>query len=592
MKKKILVLLMTLCIYFSLGVNLVNFYNSYKVNGFVLGLINGIFKFDKIVSSILVIGIYYFLYKYKKKSNWMINILSGIFAFFMIAGCSYMHYGNFMLLFSGSEVLLLGTIISWIGYLFLFQFILCYVFEFFDKFKLKDSKNKFIKVFIEHPFIISLVIILICWLPYIIINFPIILEYDGMYQISLWYGDTPMNIHHPLIHTLFIKGCLMVGELFKSYTVGLFTYSLVQILVLSMTFAYLIKYFIKDLKLSNIWGIIFLLVYALVPCFPFYAMTSEKDVLYCAFFIMYLVTLHKFYRKEKEGYKLKDYLLLFLWMILVVLFRNNGIYIIVLSFPFFIIVLKKYWKGLVSILLVAILLYEGYMKVLLPVFDIEKGSIREMFSVPMQQTARYYIYYSGELSHDEYDKINNVLKLDGIEDRYNPELSDPVKETFKYEPTSEDLKDYFSVWFKELVRHPDVYIDATVNNVYGYFYPLKESWTNYIEYDNDNKDLSGIEYKHATSYEVRDKVHFFAEYFKNIPVLGLIYSIGFNTWIVFILVGYSIYKKKYKLLVLYLPILLTILMCIVSPVNTCFRYALPYIFSMPLLISLVFDKKI
>ena len=149
---------------------------------------------------------------------------------------------------------------------------------------------------------------------------------------------------------------------------------------------------------------------------------------------------------------------------------------------------------------------------------------------------------------------------------------------------------YFKVWFKGLVKHPMVYIDATINNVYGFFYPEKTSW--YLHTNFDNRIVAdGFDYHYNDKEEYREDVSDYVNNFPLIPILGLFVNIGFSTWIVFILVGYWIHKKNYKKIVLYLPALISILVCIAGPANTYFRYAMPYMFSLPILISFILEKK-
>ena len=49
------------------------------------------------------------------------------------------------------------------------------------------------------------------------------------------------------------------------------------------------------------------------------------------------------------------------------------------------------------------------------------------------------------------------------------------------------------------------------------------------------------------------------------------------------------YRKKYKDIILLIPSFLILLVCFVSPANTYFRYALPNVFALPLML-LMFDK--
>lgn len=599
MKEKIKLSGITLCTFLAFGIDITIYEGNSIKNIFSIEAMKlGIF------GSLVLLILFYSLYKTKRKrSNKVINVLSVIFSLFMIFGNSYINYGNYSLIFGSIWLFVLAVLMA-IGYFFLFQLSLCYVFEYLDKQKIKDSTNKVMTFFNSHPFVTSIIVMLICWLPYIISFYPIILSPDPSYQIKQFFGirtkyadyavlldeNVVLTNHHPVMHTLLIGGCLKLGTLIGNDNLGLFLYSIIQIGILSGTLAYTIKYMVKDMKISNKIGLVFLLVYSLVPMFPMYSMSGVKDVIFGSFVILYTLMLHKIISNRGEGFQIRDYGLMIILMLLVVLFRNNGLYVILLSFPFLILVVKKYWKKYLIIFLITIGLSTCYSKVILPAFKITSGSIREMLSIPFQQTARYVKYQSDDLTDEEIEIIDKVLGYDDLAERYDPEISDPVKNKYNKYTTSEELKDYFKVWFNGLLKHPGTYINATAENVYGYFYPEKTNWYIYYTYDTRITD-DGFDYHYNSLSEFRNVLSKFALVFPEIPIIGLMSNIGFSTWIVFMLVAYVIYKKDYKKIVLYLPALVTILVCVTSPVNTYFRYALPYIFGLPLMISFVLEKK-
>ena len=76
-----------------------------------------------------------------------------------------------------------------------------------------------------------------------------------------------------------------------------------------------------------------------------------------------------------------------------------------------------------------------------------------------------------------------------------------------------------------------------------------------------------------------------AEY---LPGIGLLYRCGFYTWCVLFAAMYMIAKKRYRLLTAAVPPLVNILVCLISPVNTCIRYAMPTMCMAPVLIGLLF----
>lgn len=603
MKEKVKLWIESICTFLALGIDVAIYREllsdgRLKTGSTLEALNMGIFG-----SLVLLIVIYILYKKFRKRSNWVVNVLSVIFSLLMIFGNSYINYGNSSLVFGNIWLFMIAVAMA-IGYYSLFKLCLVYLFEYLDRVKIKDSTNKLMMVFKKHPFIGSLIVILVCWLVYIIAFYPIILSPDPSFQIRQFFGirtkyadyavlldeSVVLTNHHPVAHTLLIGGCLKLGNMVGNDNLGLFLYSIIQIAILSCTLAYTIKYVIKDLKLSNKVGLIFLLIYALVPVFPLYAMSGVKDVIFGSFVILYVIMLHKIISKNGDGFKVWHYVMMVVLMMLVILFRNNGLYVIALSFPFLILALKKHWKKYLLIFIITMGLSTCYSKVLLPAFKITSGSIREMLSIPFQQTARYVKYHSEDLSEEEIAIIDTVLGYDDLTSRYDPEISDPVKNNYNKYTTDEELKDYFKVWLDGLFKHPGTYIDATIENTYGYFYPEKLDWYVYHKFDSRIVE-NGFDYHYNGLTGLRSVLSSFATSFAEIPILGLLVNIGFSTWIVFILVGYIIYKKDYRKIVVYLPALITILVCVASPVNTYFRYAIPYIFGIPVMIGFVLEKE-
>lgn len=601
MKEKIKSGLMSLCSVVAVGFNAKVLFESLEKAKELTAAINNGLTIGLFGALIIFILLYRLYLSNSFKKNRVIAVLSGIFSLLMVLGFSYMNYGTSYLVF-GSLLKFLFATLQFFGYYFLFKYGLNFLFKFLENHKFKEVKSKFVTYFKLHPFKVSLLIMLICWSPYIIAFYPIILSPDPSFQIRQFFGirtkyadyvpliSEKMQItnHHPVIHTLLLGSSLFLGHKIGNDNLGLFLYSIMQISILSSVLAYSIKYMVKDMKISTKWALICLGIYALVPIFPFYAMSGVKDVIFSSMIVLYLIMLHKTLHLDKVTFR--DGLKLVLVMLLVILFRNNGIYVVLLSFPFVIIATKKLWKPLVIILLITIGLSTTYSKVILPYFKITPGSIREMLSIPFQQTARLVKYHEEDISEEDKKIIDKVLVYDTLAERYNPELADNVKNKFNPKTSGEDLKAYFGVWFKGLLKHPNTYIDATVNNVYGFFYPEKTNWYIYHNFDKRITE-NGFDYHYNNLEDLRNVLSSYGEAFPYIPVIGLIVNIALNTWLVFILVGFMIDKKRYKEIVLYLPAIVSILVCIAGPANTYYRYALPYIMAMPLMIGFVFEKQ-
>ena len=532
----------------------------------------------------------------KKRKKITLTILSIIYSTFIIIGNSFIKYDSFNLI----EKYPILNIIFYILLIISFYFILKKIFNLLESKKQilpklnKFKKTKIYKTFDKHPFLFSLIFMLLCYLPYIISFYPAILSPDPSYQIKQYFKipnkystysvmlDPSVTItnHHPVIHTLLLGTCVKIGTLINNVNLGLFIYSIIQILTLTSTLAYTIK-FLKNQNINNNYLLLMLLVYSLVPAFPFYSMSAVKDVIFTSLIILYITKLYEFIKTDEIT--ISNIIKTFILMILIILFRNNGIHTLALSFPFLLLLkkAKKYKYKILTLIILFLGFNYTYNNIILPYFKITPTSIRETLSIPFQQTARYVKYHESEISDNEKEAIDKVLEYDTLKERYKNEIADPVKNKYNKYTTNEELKDYFKVWFIELLKHPKTYIEATINNTYGYYYPIKTNWYIYHKFDSRIvKD--GFNYHYNNLDTSRKILTTYGQTFQSIPILNIFVNIGINVWILIFMLSYLIYLKKYKEIIYLSPSFVLVLVCIASPVNTYFRYAMPYVFALML----------
>ena len=554
------------------------------------------------------------------KNDRYLLICSIIYEIFTVIGKSYKKENSWGVIKSNIPFAILETIgISAIIYIILV--ILKKIYKTIrdsNKNKEKLKKLKINKLFNKHPFIFSMISILIGWAIYIVAFYPTIMTIDGynqlkaFFNIKNYYSDTVILLsenvlltnHHPVLHTLLMAGLLKLGRLFGNDNLGLFFYSIVQIIILSSALSYTIKY-LKENKVRSRFIYIVLLIYMLVPIYGFYAMTATKDTIYTALIIFFIIEIHKFITKNKDK-KLKamQIIKLIILMIFICLMRNNGIYVVLLTLLTMLPYSKINIKKVIILTIIIILLYTTYINILLPHFKITNGSIREALSIPFQQTARYIKYYEKDVTEEEKQTINKVLAYDKLKKEYKPENADPIKSKYKKQATKEDFKEYFKVWFNQFLKHPGIYVESFINNSYGYVYPMKTEY--YIHYEDLNNPILKIianygymnynvkfmDYSYNEQYSnLRGILVKYAKRFQKIPIMQLIVNVGFNTWVLIFMIAYSIHKRKYKNILVLMPSIVTFLVCLASPINNYLRYALPIIFSNPMLILLLTKKE-
>ena len=134
--------------------------------------------------------------------------------------------------------------------------------------------------------------------------YPLILSNDPSFQIKQYFNvptkyidyiiplDPNVNLtaHHPVLHTILLGGSIELGRFFGSDNLGLFIYAVFQSALLALAFATSIVYLYKRNK-SIKTCVLLLLIYGLVPVFPFYALSAVKDTIYTALIIFYVIFL-------------------------------------------------------------------------------------------------------------------------------------------------------------------------------------------------------------------------------------------------------------------------------------------------------------
>ena len=149
---------------------------------------------------------------------------------------------------------------------------------------------------------------------------------------------------------------------------------------------------------------------------------------------------------------------------------------------------------------------------------------------------------------------------------------------------------YFKVWFKYLLKDPMCYINATLDNTFGYIYPNVHRWYLYYDYWDDLVNPDIIDYHFEGVPVLRMILRNYGETFPFIPLVGLLSNIGASCYMVIILTAYLFNKKNKKYIVVLLPMYLSILICIAGPANTYFRYVMPYMFVLPSVTCLLLSK--
>lgn len=543
----------------------------------------------------------------KKYIKWGVPF-SIIVSLFLLLCDSYAHTNSWDKLFGSTTAVftscLRGAGIAVISY-FVFDIISRTNIQQFEE-NHERNKKLFIKLF---------VIMVICWIPYMIIMAPGSMSGDTRDQLAQIVGNediswsarsivfdsggTILNNHHPVFHTLLLGVFLKLGEAVGSYFFGMELYSVLQCLAFAATLTYLLLK-LREYGLSSKLQKIVFVFFSLFPLFPLWGMTVLKDTLFTIALTLTTVLIYDSFRNP-ENFEKKRYIALIFVLLLLMVIRNNGFYLVLALLPFVIIHYRKdkrFLVKMVSVLLIPMLIFKiGYSGIFFNALDIKEGSPREMLSVPFQQTARYITEYEDEITPEEEEAILTVLgnhekSLHEIGKLYVPNRSDSVKGIYNKYAETDDLINYFKVWFVQFTKHPVVYVEAFLNLDYSWF--CFDSEWDVIYYVGVSDELisqyfEGLDDPKELSNE-KDLLEETINTLDGIPLVNCLFEFSFYTWLYVVAFVAMLMRKKHKELLACLPLFANYMICFVGPV-AYMRYAIPMAVCVPFVIFITFSRK-
>lgn len=525
------------------------------------------------------VGVYFLLrciYKKNRKFNGSGAFVSALFAFLYIWSFSYKTANDTSILWGNSfQIFLTG--IMFIGFFGLFYIIFEFLCVILEKPSNEEGENEELG---RKYIFIGACTIMLGWFPWLIMNYPGSIAGDTIGQLGQFFSGE-VNAHHPPFSTFLIGSCVKMGEMLIDRNLGVFLYLLLQAVLGSVLFACSISK-MYEFGVHKKYCILAMIFFAFTPLFGLYSQWLQKDMLYSEFVLMYVLIMINILQENEMT--MKRTIILFIVGMLVCMLRNNGIYVIVPTCIFLAIYLKREQRiRIIVVTIVTIILYLLVTIGLYPVLGIKSGSVREALSIPMQQTARYLRDHGDEVTEDERIALDGFCyEYEMLPEVYNPTTADPVKDIVNVEihhPVA-----YFKAWFKMGIKHPETYFDAFMNMNYGYLAPNEQNVEPdlSISYDQQLTDMGFRRIQGDIPIQIFSKITFINVVF---PFLRYFTMPGLYTWIVIICFVLLIKYKRKAAIGLLVPEIMTILVCLASPLCNGLRYELPVVFVTPLIIS-------
>ena len=548
--------------------------------------------------SVTALGIVYLYWIFFKNNNIKLPlaVFSVLLSISHLVGRSFDLFDNFSYIWFNSFQLV-NSLVCLIGFSALFYIFFNLILSFFYKIASTNISSKF--KFLNFKF--DVVFVLLFWLPVVLVYLPGTAGFDTFVMAIMWNGDATWTTHHPILPTIITGLMLDLGELLGNVNLGAGLLLVLNFFVIFLSIVLTLRV-CYDLFPKTLIPHIVALYFAVIPLFPMYVQTLYKDSLNFAFTLLLTICIIKLLTDELWIKNIKNSFYLFILIVLVCLYRNTGIYlVIVLGSSLVFYLLKQNSSQKISVALIFLFgLFSVFMfnSIFISSLSLKPGSRGEMLSIPFQQTARYFRDKPNEISVEEFKAVDLVLPAAKLGQLYKPYISDPVKGKLK-KGDLQSLSAYFKAWWSMGLKNPKVYISATIAGTYGYFY-----------LDNNNKFFKNGLYTNITkvskfpnnghynvTYLFSSKIRNTATRFLNhtiqrIPLLGMVYYPGVYTWAMLLMIGVLVQLKSYGSLIIFIPSVMTLLFCIASPVNGSVRYMLPIVASIPILLAwTLFDIK-
>lgn len=431
-------------------------------------------------------------------------------------------------------------------------------------------------------------VLLLAWLPYLVVFAPGSFTYDGTNQMDVFYGFLPKTDHHPYLMTLLMGSFFDVGRQLGSDSLGVALWvafqTAVQACALSLSVASMRRMGAPRSILAA--AVAF---FALAPAWGAYAQAFLKDTLFASLFCLYVTMAAEAWLRNRRGlpFSARQLALAAALCLLLCVTRHNGLFVIVLSAPFFILAVKGRRARLqsASVALAAVLSFALVSAALLPALGVVPAGKQETLGALFQQTARYLKECPDDVTPEERDAVAAVLDYGSLAGLYKGSMSDPVKATYTGDEAA--LPAYFRAWASMGARHPGIYLDAFLNGMYGYLYVDASSPHDTWDYRFYNYGpLPGVpddfEVDYAFGEGVRGAVISACNVWQGIPLLGLTGHCGVYSWALLAACAYLLRMRQPRLLFIAAPTLVMLLICFVSPVNGYLRYMLPIMAVVPL----------
>lgn len=503
----------------------------------------------------------YYSVQHDKRENVCAHILGFIFSCMLSFGYAISHNGEIM--FSNWRLIL-----SIMLYTHLIAVVLSFIWSALIWTEQILSKNEFRSVplqkcsdaiawLMKHPVCIVL-LLLLCWTPCYLSNFPGGFRYDAYSELI--QAQTVYRGSFPMLHSVIVTRLLeTANQWLGSYEAGVIIYVVGQMLLFAILYTYILTTFHKRKTNTLLLGGM-LLYSAAFPVIPMLTTQFLRDVTFSGL-LTYTCFLLYLFASDKKAFlnSIWKPALLGIIMVLTLLSRNNNTGMITIlivgaiSIAAWLIFRKISLRGATVFAVTTLGSYIALSFSLAAMCQpFEPAPAQDSFTILSQTLTRAYILEKDRWTEEELMQFHGYV----MDFKYIPEYGDTTKFALNVEY---DIPGFVKFWAKMGLQYPGAYADAWLALTRGVWYPntLIDGYNR-----NEGNMFSGVYDKCYYCFDVAffespiafngklPAVHEFYKRigldisFEKIPLVSLLFSIGFQFWILLNCMFYALYRKS------------------------------------------------
>ena len=262
-------------------------------------------------------------------------------------------------------------------------------------------------------------------------------------------------------------------------------------------------------------------------------------------------------------------------------------YIIIMEIVLALIADRQRWRTYIVALLLPVIVMHGGVVMLTSTGAIIGGDPIESRGIQLQQIARIAKRDPQSIPLSARETIAPIFNLDQMADAYFQQDADPVKSSgiqskkvsYRWRSVTSEAMDKFNdAWWQIVTASPVTAIDAFLAKCFGYFNPVDSPYVSMDYYVTSDYVTQQTDWIRFWWSDWRKTIATKAHDFGNIPVIGWLAHGNFYVTLTLLIGAAEVIMRRWRTLVMHLPLLLLMGVMITAPANNFERHMLPVAF--------------